>query len=153
MKIIDINNSRRLRRIIEFGQLAAAFTILCGMLQAYSSGPPPRYSGAPGDNLGSCSFCHRGLAVNGGPGSVTIVLPGGNSYTPGVTQRIMVRVSDPQQRRWRFQLSARLKSDPMNRQAGDLQPTDGFTQVICDSGAPGEDSPFYQSRRASEVLP
>ena len=82
MKIIDINTSRRLRRIIEFGQLAAAFTILCGMLQAYSSGPPPRYSGAPGDNLGSCSFCHRGLAVNGGPGGVTIVLPGGNSYTP-----------------------------------------------------------------------
>jgi len=78
MKIIDINTSRRLRRIIEFGQLAAAFTILCGTLQAYSSGPPPRYSGAPGDNLGSCSFCHRGLAVNGGPGSVTIVLPGGN---------------------------------------------------------------------------
>jgi hypothetical protein len=69
MKIIDINNSRRLRRIIEFGQLAAAFTILCGTLQAYSSGPPPRYSGAPGDNLGSCTFCHRGLAVNRAPGA------------------------------------------------------------------------------------
>jgi uncharacterized protein (TIGR03118 family) len=67
---------------------------------------------------------------------VTIVLPGGNSYTPGVKQHIKVQVSDPQQRRWGFQLSARLKSDPMNGQAGDLQPTDGFTQVICDSGAP-----------------
>jgi len=136
MKTIDINNSRRLQRIIEFSQIAAAFTILCGTLQAYSSGPPPRYSGAPGDNLGSCAFCHSGLTVNGGPGAVTIVLPGGNSYAPGVKQHIVVRVSDPQQRRWGFQLSARLKSDPMNGQAGDLQTTDGFTQVICDSGAP-----------------
>jgi len=45
MKIIDVNNSKSLRRIIQFSQLAAAFTILCGTLQAYSSGPP-RYSGA-----------------------------------------------------------------------------------------------------------
>jgi hypothetical protein len=47
----------------------------------------------------------------------------------------MVQVSDPQQRRWGFQLSARLKSDPANGQAGDFKPSDGFTQVICDSGA------------------
>ena len=136
MQIVNINNSRRSRRIIQCSQLAAAFTVLCVTLQAYSSGPPPRYSGAPGDDPGSCSSCHRGLSVNGGPGSVTIVLPGGNSYTPGVKQHIVVQVSDPQQRRWGFQLAARLKSDPMNGQAGDLQPTDGFTQVICDSGAP-----------------
>jgi hypothetical protein len=115
MKTIDINDSTSLRRIIEFSQLAAAFTILCGTLQAYSSGPPPRYSGAPGDNLGSCTSCHRGLSVNGGTGSVTIVLPGGNSYTPGVKQH---GGSAPiQQRRWAFNLCA-AGSDPMNA-AGD----------------------------------
>src|SRR5215472_16725494 len=135
MMIIDLYKSRSLRRTIAFSQFAA-FAILCGTLQAYSSGPPPRYSGAPGDNLGSCSSCHRGLSVNGGPGSVTIILPTGNSYTPGVKQHIMVQVSDLQQRRWGFQLSARLKSDPMNGRAGDLQPTDAFTHVICDNGAP-----------------
>jgi uncharacterized protein (TIGR03118 family) len=47
----------------------------------------------------------------------------------------MVQVSDPQQRRWGFQMSARLKSDLANGQAGDFKPTDGFTQVICDNGA------------------
>ena len=57
--------------------------------------------------------------LNGGQGSVKILLPNGNSYTPGVTQHIMVQVSDPQQHRWGFQVSARLKSDPVNGQAGD----------------------------------
>jgi hypothetical protein len=48
----------------------------------------------------------------------------------------VVQLSDPQQRRWGFQMSARLRSDLVNGQAGDLKPTDGLTQVICDNGAP-----------------
>ncbi len=116
--------------------LAAAVPLLWGTLQAYSGGPPARYTGAPGDDPGACATCHRGLAVNGGQGSVKIILPNGNSYTPGVTQHIKVHVSDPQQRRWGFQMSARMKSDPANAQAGDFSPTDSFTQVICDNGAP-----------------
>jgi hypothetical protein len=45
MKTIDINDSTSLRRIIEFSHLAAAFTILCGTLQAWpqiKSGKSPR---------------------------------------------------------------------------------------------------------------
>src|SRR5215472_3377497 len=103
MTSIDLYKTRSLRRTNACIQFAAAFIILCGTLQAYSSGPPPRYSGAPGDNLGSCSSCHRGQSVNGGPGSVTIIPPAGNSYTPSVKQHILVQVSDPQQRRWGFQ--------------------------------------------------
>ena len=106
------------------------------MLYAHSDGPDPRYSGAPGDNAGACTSCHRGQALNSGPGNVQILLPNGNSYTPGVTQHIMVQVSDPQQHRWGFQMSARLKSDQANGQAGDFDPTDGFTQVICDNSRP-----------------
>ncbi len=134
-----IKNTRKLQRsknVIWLGHLAIAVFLFCGTLEAYSSGPPPRYSGAPGDNPSSCTSCHRGLSVNGGPGGVKIVLPNGNSYVPGVTQHIMVQVSEPQQRRWGFQMSARLKSDLMNGQAGDFNPTDGLTQVMCDSGAP-----------------
>ncbi len=108
----------------------------CGLLHAYSTGPDPRYSGAPGDGPGSCTVCHRGPALNAGPGSVKIILPSGNSYSPGVTQHISVQVSDPQQRRWGFQMSARLKSNQANGQAGDFSPTDAFTQVICDNAAP-----------------
>jgi len=117
-------------------QLAIAVPLFCGTVQGYSGGPPPRSSGAPGDNPGSCTACHRGLSVNGGQGSVKILLPNGNSYTPGVAQHIMVQVSDPQQHRWGFQMSARLKSDPVNGQAGDFSPTDSFAQVMCDSGTP-----------------
>ena len=105
----------------------------CGLLHAYSTGPDPRYSGAPGDNLGSCTVCHRGQAPNAGPGNVKIILPGGNSYTPGVAQHIKVQISDSQQRRWGFQMSARLKSNQTTGQAGDFNPTDGSTQVICDN--------------------
>ena len=114
----------------------AAAAAFAGALQAHSTGPDPRYSGAPGDNLGACAFCHRGQAPNAGPGSVKISLPNGNVYTPGVTQRVTVQVSDPQQRRWGFQLSSRLKSNPASGQAGDLTPTDGFTQVICENFNP-----------------
>ena len=121
------------RRLLQFG----ALTLFgAGALQAYSGGPPPRFSGAPGDNSGACTSCHSGAAPNAGKGSVKIVLPGAASYLPGVTQHIVVQVADPQQHRWGFELSARLKSDLSHGQAGDLKPTDSFTQVICDSGNP-----------------
>jgi uncharacterized protein (TIGR03118 family) len=131
-------NNVRVSRSASYRFLRHTITIslFCGVIHAHSAGPDPRYSGAPGDNPGSCTFCHRGQAINSGSGSVKILLPGGASYTPGVTQHIQVQVSDPQQRRWGFQMSARLKSDPVHGQAGDFTPTDGFTQVICDNSAP-----------------
>jgi len=48
----------------------------------------------------------------------------------------MVQVSDPDQRRWGFEATARLNSNPENGQAGDLTPVDNFTQVICEDNAP-----------------
>jgi uncharacterized protein (TIGR03437 family) len=48
----------------------------------------------------------------------------------------MVRVSDPVQQRWGFELTARLNSDLASGQAGDLTPVDNFTQVICEDYAP-----------------
>ena len=55
---------------------------------------------------------------------------GGTTYTPGVTQRISVKVSDPAQKRWGFQLTARLASDSKVR-AGILKSTDNATLTIC----------------------
>ncbi len=98
----------------------------------FSSGPPARRTGGTGDQL--CVACHGGTAANGGPGSVKITLPAGATYTPGTKQRIMVTVSDPDQVRWGFQLTARLNSDLTNGRAGDLTPTDANTQIRCDSG-------------------
>jgi uncharacterized protein (TIGR03437 family) len=48
----------------------------------------------------------------------------------------MVQVSDPVQKRWGFEMSARLNSDPENGQAGDFTPIDNMTQVICIDNAP-----------------
>jgi uncharacterized protein (TIGR03437 family) len=105
-------------------------------LFGHSYGPPPRVTGAPGDDARACTQCHAGSALNSGTGSVKIVLQSGLFYIPGVKQRLAVRVSDPVQQRWGFELTARLNSDLANGQAGDLTPVDNFTQVICEDFAP-----------------
>ena len=131
-------NTDRLRKLTTgcLIRQVAMISLCGGILHAYSAGPSPRYSGAPSDNLGSCTSCHQGQPLNSGQGSVKILLPNGNSYSPGVKQHIMVQVSDPQQRRWGFQMSARLKSNQVTGQAGDFSATDGSTQVICDNSGP-----------------
>ena len=116
----------------------AKFVLIISPVIAYAhkDGPDPRRTGAPGDAPTACadSGCHS-LPLNSFGGSVTIILPDGNSYKPGVKQHIMVRVADPAQRRWGFQFTARLAGNPANGQAGDLVPgSDGFTQVLCNDG-------------------
>src|SRR5258706_5437210 len=102
----------------------------------HSYGPAPRVTGAPGDNLRACTSCHSGSALNSGTGSVKILLQGGAFYIPGVKQRVTVQVADPVQRRWGFELTARLNSDLEKGQAGDFNPIDNMTQVICEDNAP-----------------
>jgi uncharacterized protein (TIGR03437 family) len=67
---------------------------------------------------------------------VKILLQSGAFYIPGVKQRVTVQVSDPGQRRWGFELTARLNSDLQKSQAGDFTPVDNMTQVICSDNAP-----------------
>src|SRR5450759_2698262 len=102
----------------------------------HSYGPAPRVTAAPGDNPKACTQCHTTNALNSGTGSVTIILQSGPFYVPGVKQRVMVRVADPGQQRWGFEMSARLNSDLANGQAGDFTPVDNMTQVICEDSAP-----------------
>ena len=103
---------------------------------AHSYGPPPRVTGAPGDNPKACTQCHSDAALNSFSGSVSILLQSGQVYIPGVKQRITVQVADPAQQRWGFELSARLNSDPANGQAGQLISIDNMTQVICEDNGP-----------------
>lgn len=104
--------------------MAAAVPLL---LLAFSSGPPPRVTGAPGDGL--CTQCHTGTA-NLGRGSVQVIFPEGLVYRPGIRQELTVRVADPAARVFGFQLSVRLGSNEASAQAGELSPTDGSTQVV-----------------------
>ena len=71
-----------------------------------------------------------GTALNGGGGSVKVTFPGGNVYTPGVKQHLVVTIADPTARNWGFQLTARLASDTKT-QAGSFTSTDRFTAVVC----------------------
>ena len=107
---------------------ATLFAAVPLVLYAFSGGPPPRVSGAPGEGL--CTQCHAGTA-NSGPGNVQVVFPDGLTYTPGARQQWTVRVTDSTARRYGFQLTVRLAS---NAQAGELSATDGSTQVIRDAG-------------------
>jgi len=99
------------------------------LIQAHSAGPDPGKSGVPGESTCNEIGCHVGTGLNAGGGSVQISAVG-TTYIPGVTQQINVTVSDPTQRRWGFQFTARLASDSKTR-AGILTPLDNTTQVLC----------------------
>ncbi|MES1261859.1 MAG: choice-of-anchor V domain-containing protein, partial [Acidobacteriota bacterium] len=114
--------------------ISLLFSVLPVVMQAYETGPDPFRTGAPGDT-GTClgSGCHSGT-LNSAAGSVKIVLPGGNTYTPGVKQHLMVRIVDSTRQKFGFELTARPASDIAGGQAGDFNNTDTLTQVICADG-------------------
>jgi uncharacterized protein (TIGR03437 family) len=128
------NNTKTLVKI-----LLAAGAVATPIIYAYEYGPNAGYTAAPGDNATGCiaSGCHVGTP-NSGPGSVTITAPGGTTYLPGgPAQTITVTISDATEKKYGFQLSARVDSNPKTTQAGILTAGgDGFTQVICTDGSP-----------------
>jgi len=111
--------------------------VFCGLLPAflysYSTGPDPRYTGAPGDSTCATGGCHTGTALNGGGGNVQLTSSAGLNYTPGQQQTLTITVTDSKARVYGFQATARPDSDASNSQAGDF--TAGTQQqVICDNG-------------------
>ncbi|MDP2997126.1 MAG: choice-of-anchor V domain-containing protein [Bryobacterales bacterium] len=118
----------RKRRIL-FCVIGAAIPVL---LYAYSTGPPPGKTAAPGEGI--CRDCH---SVGGsGGGKVEIGFPGGMAYTPGVRQQLTVTITDADAQWYGFELSARLAAD--NSQAGGLAPAPGESniRVICSDNRP-----------------
>jgi uncharacterized protein (TIGR03437 family) len=111
------------------------FFLFSTQVFAHSYGPLARLTAGPGDNPVACTACHAGT-LNSGGGSVSISVPSGLVYIPGLRQRVTVHVSDPAQQRWGFEASARLNSDLSGGQAGSLASVDNFTQVICEDNGP-----------------
>lgn len=104
------------------------------LIYAYSSGPDPRYTAAPGDDAKACttSGCHEGTDLNGGGGNVVVNFPNGLTYSPGVQQTFTIVITDSVAKVYGFQMTARLESDLANGQAGDF--TAGTQQyAICDN--------------------
>jgi uncharacterized protein (TIGR03437 family) len=120
----------------------AAAIVLPPALFGYAEGPPAGHAGVANEQ--TCSQCHSGP---GGSGSVAASgFASGMTYTPGAAQTLTVTVSDPAQRRWGFQLTARVHGSPQT-QAGAFTPgSDGLTQLSC--GAP----PFSGSSLANATV-
>jgi uncharacterized protein (TIGR03437 family) len=112
------------------------------VLFAYSTGPVIQRTGAAIDGGTNCTACHRTYApANSDPrGSVTIAA---SPYTPGVKQTLTVTVYHPTQKRWGFQLIARLASDE-TMQAGTFSVNDQV-RVRCTNtqDAPCDGAPEY----------
>jgi uncharacterized protein (TIGR03437 family) len=121
-----------------YAKLAIVAVSVPLLVWAYAGGPDAGYSGVPTDNGGAtCATagCHGGTA-NTSSGSVRVTFPGGLTYTPGVKQHLTVTIADPAatQRRWGFQLTARLASGA-STMAGSFTSTDNFTQSLCASAS------------------
>src|SRR5437868_6703694 len=88
------------------------------IVSSFSGGPPPGFSGAPGE--GVCSDCH---ISKGGSGQFTIIPPA--TYVPGQTYQVTVRhqTPDPTRQRWGFELTS-LTTDLAA--AGTFANTSGF---------------------------
>jgi len=111
------------------------------ILFAHASGPDVRHTAAPGDDPLSCATagCHtssaKGGPINAAGGSVTAAFSGGANYTPGgPAVNITVTVSDPVNKVYGFQMTARLDSNKTNGQAGSFNPSSG-NFVLCDNGS------------------
>jgi hypothetical protein len=81
-------------------------------VSAFSGGPPPSYTGAPGES--TCVSCHSSFPLNSGGGSFTITgLPA--NYSPGQEITITVALTQSNRELYGFQLTA---LDDAGRRAG-----------------------------------
>jgi len=109
-------------------------------LHAHITGPDPGYAGAPGDSPQSCASqtCHTRSFPASGPvnaagGGVFVTFSGGCTYKAGVPQTVTVKVVDPVNTHFGFQMTARLESNLASGQAGDF--TAGANQIVlCSNG-------------------
>jgi hypothetical protein len=101
-------------------------------VHAFSAGPPPGYTGAPGEEPEACAECH--VPASAGTGQISISAPA--TYVPGQTYPITVTHTnpDPTRLRWGFELTV---LDTGDEKAGDLQPINGLTQIINNAGPGG----------------
>ncbi len=97
-----------------------------GAAQGFSGGPPNAKTGAPGE--GTCADCHGNLNI--GDGRITV--SAASAFAPGDTISLLVKVSQPGQIRWGFELTV---LDDADMPVGDLmivEPT--RTQLSVDVG-------------------
>lgn len=102
----------------------------------FPQGPPDGMAGNP-PALNTCAtFCHFDYEVNSGDGDLSVLgLPA--QYVPGNVYPLLVKLQDPEQSRWGFEITV---LDNLNQAAGVLAVTDPLTTQISDNPA---DEPDY----------
>lgn len=95
---------------------------LPGAARRYAENPPTAHTGGFGEP--TCQQCHFSASLNAEGG--TLLLEGApETYTPGQSVRLTVRLTHAALQRGGFQLSARFSEGPQaGRQAGRLRPID-----------------------------
>jgi hypothetical protein len=110
---------------------------------AFSGGPDPGRTGAPGELTCATGECH-GSNRNTGPGRFTILAP--REYEPGKTYEIEIRhaTNDLSRARWGFQLTALTGA---NARAGTFQNLNDLTQIV-EERIPGFERQYIQHTAA-----
>src|SRR6185436_6290161 len=95
------------RQLLPAFQLAAGLALACVLsassATAYPGGPPNGFAGNP-PSYNSCVLCHGDFELNSGNGSLELLgLP--SAYASGATYDLTVRLRDPGQMRWGFELT------------------------------------------------
>src|SRR5574341_1522869 len=110
----------KLTIIVSLGALFAIYSFNGSPVEAFSTGPFPSLTGAPGES--SCRECHSGgptggtLSINGLPAT----------YSPNQEITLTVRLAQQNRLRFGFQLTA---IDDAGKRVGDLIPNDNRTQT------------------------
>ncbi len=112
------------------------------IVYAFSGGPPPGVTGAPGEDPRACTRCHRGTLNPDQEGGITLSGVPAN-YIPGqrysLTVTVMHSASDRQ--RWGFQLTALTGNDA--QPAGEMIITDPQTTRLL-VGGPGGNRQYVE---------
>ncbi|MBS1788624.1 MAG: hypothetical protein JST85_12925 [Acidobacteria bacterium] len=106
--------------IVSLGVLFSIYCLSGSPVKAFSTGPFPSLTGAPGE--ASCRECH-----GGGPQGGTLLINGlPATYAPNQEITLTVTLAQQNRPRFGFQLTA---IDDSGKQAGNLTPNDNRTQI------------------------
>jgi hypothetical protein len=108
---------------------------------AFSTGPPDGHAGNP-PNPQFCTSCHTSFPLNSGDGRLELLgVPA--AITPGHTYSLTVRLNDPGQSRWGFELTV---INAQNQSSGTIIVTDPDSTQLSNNPAPSPDYLKHTSR-------
>jgi len=109
---------------------AAAVPVL---LLAFSTGAPIKHTGVVDGGL-DCAACHGSFGPANSDPQGSVVIEGLEPYT-GSTQQLRITIKHPLAERTGFQLTARFVNGNGTLGAGNFEPIDNTTKVVCDDGS------------------